>query len=51
MEASLGDDVDLDGWVPSRVVDRARVDLSDGHRGWDYGVSGCQGRIEQLKGM
>lgn len=31
MEASLGDNVDLDGGVATRVVDGASVNLLDGH--------------------
>lgn len=42
MEASLGDNVDLDGGVAARVVDGAGVDLGDGHgsggEGWSQWV-------------
>ena len=31
MQTGLGDDVNLDGGVTARVVNRARVDLGDGH--------------------
>ena len=31
VEASLGDDVDLNGWVAARVVDGTSVDLGNGH--------------------
>lgn len=31
MKTSLGDHVDLDGWITPRVVDRTSVDLGDGH--------------------
>ncbi len=34
VETLLGDDVDLDGGVTAGVVDRAGVDLDDGHFGW-----------------
>lgn len=31
MKTSLGDNLDLDGGVTTRVVNRASVDLGDGH--------------------
>jgi hypothetical protein len=31
VKARLGDDIDLDGGVTTRVVDGASVDLGDGH--------------------
>lgn len=33
VQAGLGDDVDLDGGVTTRVVDGASVNLGDGHSG------------------
>jgi hypothetical protein len=41
VEASLGDNVDLNGWVTARVVDGTGVDLGDRHdSGEAIGVSG-----------
>lgn len=37
MKASLGDDVDLDGWVTAGVVDLASVNLGDRHDGVSLG--------------
>lgn len=34
MEASLGDDINLDGGVTTGVVDGAGEDLGDSHGGW-----------------
>jgi len=34
VETSLGDDVNLDGWVATRIVDRSSVDLGDCHVGF-----------------
>ena len=45
MKASLGDDVDLHGWVTAGVVDLASVNLGDRH----YGVSLGRGRILALR--
>lgn len=42
MEASLGDNVDLDGGVATRVVDGAGVNLSDRHLGCLKESSVCQ---------
>lgn len=35
VEASLGDNVNLDSGVSTAVVDRACVDLGDGHGDWN----------------
>ena len=34
VEAGLGDDVDLNGWIPSRVIDRTSFDFEDRHGGF-----------------
>lgn len=31
MEAGLGDDIDLNGWVSTRVINGTSVDLGDSH--------------------
>ena len=33
METKFGDDIDLDGRVATRIVDRTGVDLADRHDG------------------
>lgn len=38
VQASLGDNVDLDGGVATAVVDRAGVDLGDRHGDWCCGL-------------
>jgi hypothetical protein len=44
MQASLGDNINLNGWVATRVVDGPGVDLGDGHDGWNGQLS-VQGEV------
>lgn len=45
VETGLGDDVDLNGRVTARIVDRTRVDLGNSHGGiywWGRALAGGQ---------